>query len=132
MFAPVLENLFEYVLRPYISEIEITPLHEALKDTYTSADNRPLPDGSKYLVGYSKIHNKVLITTESLNFEKLKVIDEFGKTLNLELIIETSNTKIFQFTPELNSIFNLKFDNQSIDTILYNDRWKNNVYFIEQ
>jgi hypothetical protein len=128
----LLEHLFEWTLRSYKENINIIPLAESIKDTYKSANTRPAPDNSKYFLGYFKNSNKVLFTTESLNPERFTIVNESGEILDLELVTGSLPTKIFQFTPKLNSIFNLKFDNQSIDIILYNDDWKNNVYFIEQ
>lgn len=128
----LLEHLFEWTLRPYKDNINIIPLADAIKDTYKSADNKPLPDGSKYFIGYYKALEKVLITTSSLTPEKIKIKDESGKILNLELLSIHDSTQIFQISPILNSILYIEFDNCPISTISYNEDWKNNVYFIEQ
>jgi hypothetical protein len=81
-------------------------------------------DGSKQLTSGSIGVIISSAVTETFDFDE--------GVYDLELVTGSLPTKIFQFTPKLNSIFNLKFDNQSIDIILYNDDWKNNVYFIEQ
>jgi hypothetical protein len=128
----LLEHLFEWTLRPYKDNINIIPLADAIKDTYKSADNKPLPDGSKYFIGYYKALEKVLITTSSLTPEKIKIKDESGKILNLELLSIYDSTQIFQISPILNSILYIEFDNCPISTISYNEDWKSNVYFIEQ
>ena len=128
----LLEHLYKWTLRPYKENINIIPLNESIKDTYKSADNRPFPDGSTYFIGYYEPLKKILIVTTSPTPEKIKVKNESGKILNLEILSTHETTQIFQISPILNSILYIEFDNCPISTISYNEDWKNNVYFIEQ
>ena len=128
----LLEHLYKWTLRPYKENINIIPLTESIKDTYKSADNRPFPDGSTYFIGYYEPLKKILIITSSTTPEKIQVKNESGEILNLEILSSYETTQIFQFSPPLNSVLYIEFDKQPINTIFYNDNWKNNTYFTEQ